>query len=142
MTRWLSRLALEVFRRATSMWRADSARRPVAGSTWLRAGTTRELERDRRIRFATGPGEGEADAVVVIATRRGPIAFVDRCPHMGRTLFDADLRGERLRCHGHGREYRLSDGARTVGRRTGPGLTLLPVDVSGDEIFVAVPRAT
>ena len=46
--------------------------------------------------------------VVVVATRRGPLAIRDGCPHLGRTLCDARFGLAAVRCAGHGRTYRLS----------------------------------
>jgi nitrite reductase/ring-hydroxylating ferredoxin subunit len=54
------------------------------------------------------------EELLLLRVRRGVVAVVNRCPHLGRPLDDARVRGGALRCWGHGRSYSLRTG-RAVG---------------------------
>jgi nitrite reductase/ring-hydroxylating ferredoxin subunit len=111
--------------------------RPDAGVQWTLVGAAHELAKDGRLRVVPSADVGP---IMVVATRRGPVAFRDRCPHMGRTLADGELVRDRIRCRGHRWEFRLPYG-KPVGAHRAPtlacGLTMLPVEVRDGDVFVA-----
>lgn len=58
-------------------------------------------------------GGTPAGEILLIRTRRRLHALVNECPHLGRVLDDARVRGDVLTCRGHGRSYSLRSGRRT-----------------------------
>src|SRR5215472_13453140 len=59
--------------------------------------------------------------VLIVRTRRGFFAMENLCPHQQRRLDDAVVRGRRIRCAFHAREYDLTTGA-CRSPRSGPRL--------------------
>lgn len=106
---------------------------------WTRIGSEGVLGAYGRLRVKIPSYESP---VMVVATKRGPVAFADRCPHLGRTLSDADLHGSRIRCRGHGHEFALDSGT-AVGTRTrvafADRLVLLPIAIVDGDLFIAAP---
>jgi nitrite reductase/ring-hydroxylating ferredoxin subunit len=63
---------------------------------------------ERGVLTVAGP---HGASVLVINTRRGPVALEGRCPHMGAALSPDGVRGSTIRCEGHGFRYDLHSGA-------------------------------
>jgi nitrite reductase/ring-hydroxylating ferredoxin subunit len=60
--------------------------------------------------LATGRSVIQADELgptplLVFSTRRGLFVVEDRCPHAARSLSDAKIRGRRVTCKGHSRQF-------------------------------------
>jgi 3-phenylpropionate/trans-cinnamate dioxygenase ferredoxin subunit len=87
----------------------------------------------------SSPGRG-AD-ILVIRTRGGVFAVRAVCPHLGRSLADARIRGRHLVCPAHGRRYSLRTG-RAAGRPGGQPLTRVRAWVDGGRLYLAVPADT
>jgi nitrite reductase/ring-hydroxylating ferredoxin subunit len=81
--------------------------------------------------------DGGAD-ILVLRTALGIFAVRAVCPHIGRSLADAQVRGRRLRCAGHGRRYDLRTG-RQAGRQSGRPLTSIPAWVENGSLYLAIP---
>jgi nitrite reductase/ring-hydroxylating ferredoxin subunit len=78
--------------------------------------------------------------VLVVRTRRGIFAVENRCPHLGRPLFDAAVSGAQLTCMGHQRRYDLESG-RPVLRTAWPGPGMRVFDaLIGDNRLWLTPR--
>ena len=80
------------------------------------------------------------EELLLLRMRRGVIAVVNRCPHMGRALDDGRLRAGVLRCRGHGRSYNLRTG-RTAGNLSfggPPRLTKAAAWTEGGQVFVDI----
>lgn len=122
------RLAL---RRRTDRNRREPANGPTLrpGLPWIETDAAQELERAGRVRIVLGR---DGPAVLVIRTSHGIFAFYDRCPHLGRTLSDGDIRGTRIRCHGHSREYRFDSS--TPVRQA--GLTTVGVELRHGRLYL------
>jgi nitrite reductase/ring-hydroxylating ferredoxin subunit len=84
------------------------------------------------------------EELLLLRVRRGVIAMVNRCPHMGRALEDARLRAGVLRCRGHGRSYNLRTGraAGTLSFGGPPRLAKAPAWTEGDQVFVDIAGIT
>lgn len=108
-----------------------NAGNPVAG---IDLGPAAELLADGRAQVRIWPG---GPGILVVKTRRGVFAMEDQCPHLGSPLADAAVRGRRIRCAAHGREYDMVSGACRSGR-SGRLLTY-PCWVEHGHVFVAVP---
>jgi nitrite reductase/ring-hydroxylating ferredoxin subunit len=78
---------------------------------------------------------GSVGEVLIVRTRRGVFAMQNQCPHAGRMLSDADIRGTTLRCRGHGRTYSMTAG-RASGAAPGRDLRLLPAWIEGGHLLV------
>jgi nitrite reductase/ring-hydroxylating ferredoxin subunit len=102
---------------------------------WVVVCSADELDKRRRMQVQLPGGE----SIVVLATRNGPVAFLDRCPHLGRRLVDCDLKGDRIRCQGHGREYALRAGSTSGRHRSSQQLGLLETATVGGRVFVVAP---
>ena len=63
------------------------------------------------------PRLDQALEVLIVRTRRTLFAVESRCPHFGRGLADAAVRGRGIRCAGHGRRFDLRPGAAGRSRR-------------------------
>ena len=81
--------------------------------------------------------DGGAD-ILVLRTALGIFAFRAVCPHIGRSLADARVRGRHLRCAGHGRRYDLPTG-RQVGVRSARPLTSVPAWLENGSLYLAIP---
>ena len=87
------------------------------------------------------------EELLLLRMRRGVIAVVNRCPHMGRALEDARLRAGVLRCRGHGRSYSVRTGraAGTLSIGGPPRLARAAAWTEGGQVFVDIggiaPRA-
>jgi nitrite reductase/ring-hydroxylating ferredoxin subunit len=77
--------------------------------------------------------------VLVVATRRGPLAIRDGCPHLGRSLCDARFGSAAVRCPGHGRTYRLASTDDPTGSR--PVVRALRAWVEDGFVRVEIPPA-
>ena len=75
-------------------------------------------------------------SVVVVRTRKGVVAFEDRCPHRGRTLADARIVRDQVQCAGHGWRFRI-DGGRDGADRT--ALRRWPAIVEHGHLLLAIP---
>lgn len=73
--------------------------------------------------------------VLLVRVRRGVLAMRNHCPHTGRTLSDAAVRGTKLRCHGHGRVYSMTTG-RGSGIAGSGRLQLLSAWVDGGRLLI------
>jgi 3-phenylpropionate/trans-cinnamate dioxygenase ferredoxin component len=92
----------------TSVWRRQGVQPPLGD--WRAVAAEDDLgPAGRRVVHIGGT------RIVVIRVRRRVFAVVDACPHLGKPLADAKLRGLTLTCMHHGRSYDLSSG-RQVGR--------------------------
>jgi nitrite reductase (NADH) small subunit len=85
-------------------------------------------------------GEGRALTVdgrriALFRTPGGWYALDHACPHKGGPLADGILADCRVICPLHERAYDLADGAALTG---GAGVAAYPVELRGDEVFVAV----
>ena len=49
--------------------------------------------------------------VLIVDTRQGPVAVQGRCPHMGASLSEGEVRRSTIRCTRHGLRYDLRSGA-------------------------------
>lgn len=89
-----------------------------------------EVERD-------GARVGE---VLLLRLRRGVFAVVNRCPHLGRPLDDARVRGHVLTCQGHGRSYSLRSGrsANANALSGPPKLRRVPAWTEGGRLFADI----
>jgi nitrite reductase/ring-hydroxylating ferredoxin subunit len=76
-------------------------------------------------------------AVLVVATRRGPLAVREGCPHLGRSLCDARFGSAAVRCPGHGRTYRLAATGEPTGSR--PVVRALRAWVEDGFVKVEIP---
>jgi 3-phenylpropionate/trans-cinnamate dioxygenase ferredoxin subunit len=85
------------------------------------------------------PGPG-AD-ILVIRTRAGIFAVRAVCPHLGRSLADARIRGRYLVCPAHGRRYSVRTG-RAAGRPGGQPLTRVRAWAADGRLYLAVPADT
>jgi nitrite reductase/ring-hydroxylating ferredoxin subunit len=63
---------------------------------------------DGRAVVTVGP---DGTSVLIVETRRGVFAMQNRCPHLGLRLDTAAVRGRRIKCAFHGREYDMRSGA-------------------------------
>lgn len=82
--------------------------------------------------------------LLIVRTRRGLLAVESTCPHMGRRLDDARVRGRTLTCHGHGRTLRFATQDRSPGRRErGECVRTVPVWISAGRLCVSLePQET
>ncbi|MBO0805348.1 MAG: Rieske 2Fe-2S domain-containing protein [Nocardiopsaceae bacterium] len=79
------------------------------------------------------------EEVLLLRLRHGVLAVVNRCPHLGRSLDDARLRGHMLTCRGHGRSYNLRSGRPAGTLAPGPPrLRRVPAWISGGRLFADV----
>lgn len=85
------------------------------------------------------PGLG-AD-ILVIRTRAGIFAVRAVCPHLGRSLADARIRGRYLVCSAHGRRYSVRTG-RPAGRPGGQPLARVRAWAADGRLYLAVPADT
>jgi nitrite reductase/ring-hydroxylating ferredoxin subunit len=125
-----------VLRRWRGAGRGSAAADLERAGEWVTVCREEELAAHGRVPVVLPTGV----PVVVLLTGTGPKAFVDRCPHLGRRLADGEVRGDRIRCRGHGREYRLTSG-RPVGRcpaRDAGSLTTVPVAAVSGRVLVRV----
>lgn len=78
--------------------------------------------------------------VLVLRLRHGVFAVVNRCPHLGRPLDDARVRGHVLTCRGHGRSYSLRSGrsANTFAPSGPPKLRRVPAWTEGGRLFTDI----
>jgi nitrite reductase/ring-hydroxylating ferredoxin subunit len=79
--------------------------------------------------------------ILVLLTRAGVFAVENRCPHMGRALSDARIRGRRLTCLAHGRSFDLGTGTPlSAGRRsrvtTGTRVRTFRAWLSAGRVFI------
>jgi 3-phenylpropionate/trans-cinnamate dioxygenase ferredoxin subunit len=79
--------------------------------------------------------------ILVIRTRAGIFAVRAVCPHLGRSLADASMRGRYLVCPAHGRRYHVRTG-RAAGLRGGQPLTRVRAWTDGGRLYLAVPADT
>ena len=85
------------------------------------------------------PGEGRAlwvdgRRIALFRADSGWYALDGACPHAGGPLADGILADCRVICPLHERAFDLASGAAVSG---GAGVTAYPVEVRGDEVFVA-----
>jgi 3-phenylpropionate/trans-cinnamate dioxygenase ferredoxin subunit len=76
--------------------------------------------------------------ILVIRTRAGIFAVRAVCPHLGRSLADARIRGRYLVCPAHGRRYHVRTGC-AAGRQGGQPLTRVRAWVDDGRLYLAVP---
>ena len=78
------------------------------------------------------------EELLLLRVRRRIVAVVNQCPHMGRPLDDARLRGHVLTCRGHGRSYSARTGRVAGTLRVGgpPRLRRAAAWVEDDQVFV------
>ena len=84
------------------------------------------------------------EELLLLRVRRSVVAVVNRCPHLGRPLEDARVRGGALRCRGHGRSYSLRTG-RVVGTLSAvspPRLTRVPAWTDGGQLLLDLTALT
>lgn len=81
---------------------------------------------------------GSIGEVLIVRTRRGVFAMRNECPHTGRMLSDADVRGTTLRCRGHGRTYSMT-ACPASGAVRGRDLRLLSAWIEDGHLLVEVP---
>jgi len=94
------------------------------------------FERTNRVVVWIETDEQEAAGELLLLRRGGRFAaMVNRCPHLGRTLEDAIVRGNVLVCPGHGKHYNLNPGQR---RCAASALCLLPVRDDGDALTIDI----
>ena len=87
--------------------------------------------------FREGRGRAvEIDGVTIAVFRRGRRfhAFADTCPHMGASLADGELVGERVRCSWH--EWSFDLGTGQSDRRDWACIAIHEVRVEGDDVLV------
>ena len=87
--------------------------------------------------FREGRGRAvQVDGVTVAVFRRGKRfhAFDDTCPHMGASLADGRLLGERVRCSWHEWTFDLDSGQ--CDRRVWACIPIHEVRVEGDDVLV------
>jgi nitrite reductase/ring-hydroxylating ferredoxin subunit len=73
---------------------------------------------------------------VLLIDAGGKYFVCDRvCPHAGADLGSGVVEGAQVRCPNHGYSFDLATGACTM-PPGGPSLTVLPVEVRGEEICV------
>lgn len=88
-----------------------------------------------RVYFKNSPDNGEVifkESVYLVGTGNGPVAFDDRCPHLGCRL-DYQLGSEKFQCPCHGSEFAI-DGERIAGpaKRDMTRLEVKPDERSGE----------
>lgn len=84
------------------------------------------------------------EELLLLRVRRSVVAVVNRCPHLGRALDDARVRGGALRCRGHGRSYSLRTG-RAVGTISAAGparLRRVPAWTDGGQLLLDLTSLT
>jgi nitrite reductase/ring-hydroxylating ferredoxin subunit len=99
---------------------------------------------DRVVVRLTRPGAAlEPEELLILRTRHGVFAMVNRCPHLGRRLDDGELSGHTIRCAGHGRRFDVASG-RALGRRMGRRnrLASLRTWVVDRELYVELESAS
>lgn len=95
-----------------------------AGSPIVQLGQTGALfgDGDRAI-VTVIRTDGSAEEILVLRDRRDRVfATVNRCPHLGRVLDNAQVHGHTLTCPGHSRSFDLR-----TGKPARPGTNPLPV---------------
>lgn len=124
--------------------------RAQAGSR-ISAGKVSDFELDKFRIFDTPIG-----SVGVAKTDNGFVAFRNRCPHQGAPIcvgsklarttlaekpfeYDLDPSGPVVRCPWHRWEFHVESGE-SVGNITRGRLAKFPVEVEGDDVFVALPN--
>ena len=88
-----------------------------------------------RVLFKNSPDNGEVlfkESVYLVGTEKGPVAFDDRCPHLGCRL-DYQSGSEKFQCPCHGSEFAI-DGERIAGpaKRDMTRLKVKPDERSGE----------
>lgn len=78
--------------------------------------------------------------IVVVATKSGIAAYLNRCPHLGVPLSRGRLEGEVLTCAAHQWEYDACTGEGLNPR--GVRLEALPIRVIDGDVFVDVGDAS
>jgi nitrite reductase (NADH) small subunit len=93
------------------------------------------LSTDRAV--VTVPATGTL--VLILRTTRGVFAFENRCPHLGSSLADAEVRGRRLTCPAHGYQYDLASGQCVRGRLGPRRLTTYPLRIERGRVWLVFP---
>jgi nitrite reductase/ring-hydroxylating ferredoxin subunit len=78
------------------------------------------------------------EELLLLRVRHRIVAVVNKCPHLGRSLDDARLRGRVLTCRGHGRSYSVRAGRAVGTPRLGgpPRLRRAAAWTEDDQVFV------
>ncbi|CAN5478612.1 thiamine pyrophosphate-binding protein [soil metagenome] len=114
---------------------SDEGHDPEPVLEWNRVAEVGDLA-DGRVRSVT------VDRHTICLTRVGDRygALDNRCPHQGGPLGEGSIEGGLLRCPWHGYDYDPLTGVPPEGFSDAPAAH--PVEVRGDEVWVALPRAT
>jgi len=78
--------------------------------------------------------------LLVFATERGLVAVPDRCPHAGRSLADATVTRDRLRCAAHGIFFDLNTGRARSGQPCA-SLERWPAWLDGGRLWIGHERS-
>jgi len=103
------------------------------GATWVRLASVADLEEDTAVHV-------DYDSVpVCLARSAGQLhAIVDRCTHQDVPLSEGEVENGTIECYMHGSRFDL-----TTGKALGPpaidDVTVFPLRVEGNDIYVAVP---
>jgi nitrite reductase/ring-hydroxylating ferredoxin subunit len=100
-------------------------------------GLAREILIDHRAIIDVGADD---TSVLIIKNRRGVFAIQNRCPHLALPLTTASVRGRRLVCSFHSREYDMASGT----CRGGPKPSTRPLRtyrawIDQEHLFLAMP---
>ena len=86
---------------------AGTAAQHDVASSAVDAGPVSQLFEEGRLSVTLSDGW----PVLIVDTRQGPVAVQGRCPHMGASLSEGEVRRSTIRCTGHGLRYDLRSGA-------------------------------
>lgn len=111
----------------------------TSASSWVRLCHVDELPPGRPLARVIGTSGQDRDQVCVVATKSGPAAMLNRCPHRDIALSEGIVQDNALVCPGHFWRFDLGTGARRD--RPDDGLTLYPVRVVDGFVEACVPDA-
>lgn len=107
-----------------------------SGTVWTRLTGTADIEDESAVGVQVG------QIPVCLARSRGRLhAIVDRCTHQDVPLSEGEVEDGTIECYLHGSRFDLETG-RALGPPAVKDVTVFPVQVDGDDVFVALPEST
>jgi nitrite reductase/ring-hydroxylating ferredoxin subunit len=92
--------------------------------------------------FTVARGDGEKIEIFIVHRKGNFTAWINRCPHKGMPLEwkpddFLDDEGEHIICATHGAVFDMEDGSCLGGPCRGQGLSPVPIEQQGDDLYLA-----
>lgn len=105
-----------------------------SSADWIRLAGTVDVADESAVHVQVG------QIPVCLARSRGRLhAIIDRCTHQDVPLSEGEVEDGTIECYLHGSRFDLETG-RALGPPAIKDVTVFPVKIDGDDVYVAVPR--